>query len=494
MESQPELLHLVFFPFLARSHMIPMLETARLAVERGVKTTLVTTPANAHLIHPVLHRSNSSLLPSHPPMQLQLIPFPSVEFGIPEGCENLTSIPLPLVAAFFKAIFALRAPLGALLRELGAHALVADALFPWATGLAAEMGIPRLIFQVMGLFPLCGAHDLDTHRPHEAVGGDDEEFTIPGFPDPVKLTRGQVPEVFRHDFMLALLRDAEFTSYGVIVNSFYALEPSYAEHYYKVAPRKVFLLGPVALAGSNPSPLPLESGDPCITWLDSKPDNSVLYLSFGTTCRFSDEQLVELAEGLASSGHNFVWVVALPESSGSTSEEWLPEGYERNVAGRGLLVNGWAPQTAILNHRAVGGFVSQCGWNAVMEAVAAEVPMITWPLHSDHFITEKLFCDVLHVAVPMWEGRKSIWDDQKEVVRAKTVAASVKWLMGGGDEIEAMRRRVRELGELGRAAVAEGGSSHSDMGRLIDVLTEERNKAKEMIDKNSVSYDCSGRN
>ncbi|THU62123.1 hypothetical protein C4D60_Mb01t01830 [Musa balbisiana] len=419
MGSHDETLHLVFFPFLARSHIIPILETARLAAERRVKVTLVTTPANAHLVRPTLDRTNSYTSPSHPPMELRIIPFAAAENGLPDGCENLTVLPIPLAANFFAAVSGLREPLDSLLRDLRPDALISDALLPWTTALASDHGIPRLIFQASGLLPLCAANDLDLYRPYEAVSGRGEPFAIPGFPHPIKLTRAELPEVFDFPYMLGLLREAELTSYGVVVNSFNELEPDYVDHYKKVGPREVFLVGPVTIAGAQPQQGVKEEAarDPCLSWLDGKADDSVVYVSFGTMCRFSDAQLRELALGLEASGHPFLWAV---RADGGVAEGWMPEGFD----GRGLVARRWVPQRDILAHRAVGGYVLHCGWSSVTDAVCAGVPLVTWPLHSEQFVNEKLLVDVLGVAHPILEGFKSVLDGEKEVVKAETVARS----------------------------------------------------------------------
>ncbi|KAG1366719.1 scopoletin glucosyltransferase-like [Cocos nucifera] len=461
-----------------------MLETARIAAERGVRVTLVTTPANAYLVHRTVDRTNSRPASPHQPhMDLRLIPFPSAEFGLPNGCENFAALPDPgLVPNFYAALFSLRGALDTLLRDLRpVDALVSDAIHVWTAALAAEHGIPRLIFQTTGLFPLCVENDTYLHRPYESVSSRCEPFSIPGFPHPVKLTRATMSEAFNSLYMLGLLRESELNSYGVIVNSFYALEPDYTEHYYKVAPRKVFLVGPVDLAGAHPTAAEKEESatagrDTSLRWLDDREEDSVVYVSFGTLCEFSEEQLRELALGLEASGHPFVWVLRVE------GEKWMPEGYEERIAGRGLVVRRWAPQVEILAHRAVGGFVIHCGWNSVMEGVCAGVALATWPLHSEQFVTEKLLVDVLKIATPVWEGFKSVVDEEKVLVPAEAVAKAVKRLVGGGEEVAAMRRRVRELAEMGWQAVAECGSSYEDVTRLIEGLLlcrEEREKSRE---------------
>ncbi|KAH7689859.1 Flavonol 3-O-glucosyltransferase protein [Dioscorea alata] len=458
-----EPLHVLFFPFLARSHMIPMLETARLFSDHGVKTSIVTTPANAHLIHPLLHH--------HPSISLHLIPFPSTTFNLPSGCENLTVLPLHLATNFFSAVFSLRDPLSHLISSLQPNAIISDALYTWTTELAGEFHIPRVIFQVTGLFPLSAANDLDLHRPYNSISDDSELFSIPGFPHTVHLTRSQLPEVFSFPLMLGLLREAELSSHAVIVNSFYALEPDYAVHYSNVAAREVFLLGPVAIAGQPEKKE--KKAEPCLEWLDEKDDGSVVYVGFGTLSRFTAEQIKELAFGLENSGEGFVWAVGSGEVV-----EWIPEGFEKRVQGRGLVVKGWAPQTEILNHRAVGGFVCHCGWNSVMEAVVAGVPVITWPLHSEQFVIEKWVCEVVKMGIPAWEGFKSVKDEEKVVFPATAVATAVKRLMGSGEEVVEMRKRVAEVAKLAKMAVAKGGTSNEDLSRLIDGLVAWRDNRR----------------
>lgn len=108
----------------------------------------------------------------------------------------------------------------------------------------------------------------------------------------------------------------------------------------------------------------------CLSWLNSKEPNSVVYICFGSLCRLNKEQYLEIASGIEGSGYEFLWVV--PEDD---EEFCVPkEGFKK-----GKMVRGWAPQKLILNHRAIGGFLTHCGWNSVAEAICAGVPMITMP-------------------------------------------------------------------------------------------------------------------
>ena len=60
------------------------------------------------------------------------------------------------------------------------------------------------------------------------------------------------------------------------------------------------------------------------------------------------------------------------------------------AAGTGLVLRGWEPQVAALLHRAVGCFVTHCGWNSLLEACAAGVPMLAWPMAADQFFNARL--------------------------------------------------------------------------------------------------------
>ncbi|KAA0031313.1 scopoletin glucosyltransferase-like [Cucumis melo var. makuwa] len=69
------------------------------------------------------------------------------------------------------------------------------------------------------------------------------------------------------------------------------------------------------------------------------------------------------------------------------------------MEGKGIIIRGWAPQVLILDHPAVGGFITHCGWNSTLEGVVAGVPMVTWPVAAEQFYNEKLVTEVLKIGV-----------------------------------------------------------------------------------------------
>ena len=146
----------------------------------------------------------------------------------------------------------------------------------------------------------------------------------------------------------------------------------------------------------------------------------------------------------------------------------MPDGFP--MAHRGYIIRGWAPQVLILNHPAVGGFMTHCGWNSTLEAVSAGVPMVTWPRYADQFNNEKLVVELLKVGVSIGAKDYASGVETHEVIAGEVIAESIQRLM----ESDAIRKKANNLGVKARSAVEKGGSSYDDVGRLMDELTARR--------------------
>lgn len=261
---------------------------------------------------------------------------------------------------------------------------------------------------------------------------------------------------------------------GELFDSCRPIEGEFIEHLEREeisGKKKIWAIGPL-----NPVIIPSDmtpSGNrhKCLQWLDNQPVNSVIYVSFGTTTTFSDEQITELAIGLERSEHRFIWVVRAADMADVVNSDdtmvRLPEGFEERVKGRGLIERRWAPQLEILGHFATGGFMSHCGWNSSMESISMGVPMATWPMHSDQPRNAFLITDVLGIGVAVKE-----WERRKELVTAESVEEAVKTLMGS-EEGEEMRRRAAKLGDEVRRSVTEGGGSRLEMDSFVSYITRQ---------------------
>ncbi|GAV92391.1 UDPGT domain-containing protein, partial [Cephalotus follicularis] len=118
----------------------------------------------------------------------------------------------------------------------------------------------------------------------------------------------------------------------------------------------------------------------CLKWLDSREPNSVVYVNFGSITVMTSDQLVEFAWGLANSNQVFLWIIRPDLVSGDSAI--LPPEFLAETKDRGLLT-GWCPQEQVLNHPAIGGFLTHNGWNSTIESVCGGDAMICWPFFAD---------------------------------------------------------------------------------------------------------------
>ena len=245
---------------------------------------------------------------------------------------------------------------------------------------------------------------------------------------------------------------------GIIINSFVELEEETIQALEKEPP--VHPIGPVVRTGS------INSGDngsaTCLTWLDSQPDRSILFVSFGSGGTLSHNQLNELALGLEMSGQRFLWVVRSPDDKSSNASffsdqnghdpfDFLPNGFIKRTKTRGLVVPFWAPQSKVLAHRSIGGFLTHCGWNSTLESVVHGVPLIAWPLYAEQKMNAIMLTKSTKVALtPEF--------NENGLVGQKETAHIVKSLMEG-EEGKRLRDRTTYLKNAAAKALGENGAS-----------------------------------
>ncbi|CAL9223000.1 unnamed protein product [Arabidopsis halleri] len=475
-----EKIHILFFPFMAHGHMIPILDMAKLFARRGAKSTLLTTPINAK----ILEKPIEAFKVQNPDLEIgiKILNFPCVELGLPEGCENRDFINSyqksdsgDLLLKFLFSTKYMKQQLESFIETTKPSALVADMFFPWATESSEKFGVPRLVFHGTSSFALCCSYNMRIHKPYKKVATSSTPFVIDGLPGDIVITEDQAnvaDEETPFGKFWKEVRESETSSFGVLVNSFYELESAYADFYRSFVAKRSWHIGPLSLSNRE---FAEKAGrgkkanideQECLKWLDSKTPGSVVYLSFGSGTGLPNEQLLEIAFGLEGSGQNFIWVVSKNENQGE-NEEWLPKGFEERTIGKGLIIRGWAPQVLILDHKAIGGFVTHCGWNSTMEGIAAGLPMVTWPMGAEQFYNEKLLTKVLRIGVNV--GATELVKKGKLISREE-VEKAVREVIAG-EEAGERRIRAKKLGEMAKTAVEEGGSSYNDVGKFMEELS-----------------------
>lgn len=195
--------------------------------------------------------------------------------------------------------------------------------------------------------------------------------------------------------------------------------------------------------------------DTCRIWLDSKDVGSVVYVSFGSLAALGEAQMEELACGLKKSNRYFLWVVRELEM------EKLPTNFTHEVEEKGLVVT-WCSQLEVLAHKAVGCFVTHCGWNSILEALSLGVPMVTVPQWSDQTTNSKLVMDV-------WKVGVTAKLHNTEMVTRDELAQCIGKVMGGDEGLE-FKRNSNKWKQLAREAVDEGGSSDKSIEEFVDTL------------------------
>lgn len=209
----------------------------------------------------------------------------------------------------------------------------------------------------------------------------------------------------------------------------------------------------------------------CLEWLDKQPPKSVIFVSFGTSTCFTDEEVEEIALGLERSGQKFLWIIRFADRADNFEAEdrkaCLPEGFLERIKGRGKVVRDWAPQLEILGHPSTGGFLSHCGWNSCIESISMGVPLATWPMHSDQPLNAYLVTKVLKIGVPV---RGYTVQERDEIVRSELVEEAVRKLMDSpeGDE---MRKKAEDFSSAVKKSVQKDGATVAERSNFIAHIT-----------------------
>ena len=297
------------------------------------------------------------------------------------------------------------------------------------------------------------------------------ELVIPAFVNPVPLTV-LPPFLLKKEGYASFLHNARryAETKGIIVNTYVELESHAVNSVSNSQLPPVYPVGPILdLAGPaqwHPEGAHHES---IMRWLDDQPSSSVVFLCFGSMGSLSGSQVREIAFGLERARLRFLWALRekpkaylhLPSEYANVGEV-LPDGFLERTAGFGLVC-GWVPQVTILAHKAIGGFVSHCGWNSILESLWHGVPIATWPIYAEQQMNAFEMVKELGLAVEISLDYK----EGSDLVRAEEVERGIKRLMDGEDEV---RRKVKEMSTKSRMAVMENGSSYRSLGALIEEL------------------------
>ncbi|XP_060204900.1 UDP-glycosyltransferase 89B2 [Lycium barbarum] len=472
--------HVLIFPYPAQGHMLPVLDFTHQLILNNISITILVTPKNLPILNP--------LLTKHPSINTLILPFPSHP-SIPTGVENVKDLPADGFRSMMYNLGKLRDPI---IEWFNNHssppsAIISDMFLGFTQEIATKLGIRRYVFSTSGALALSVVYSLWREMPGRKNTNDENEiFELTSIPNCPKYPWWQLSPIFRSyvkgDPNSEFIREcylADIASYGLVFNTFTELENVYLDYLMKdLGHNRVWSVGPVLPPDQDDNSGSLNRGgsssvlaSEILAWLDTCEDHSVVYVCFGSQAVLTNKQMEELAIGLEKSGVKFI-LSAKRATKGHVSNDYgvIPSWFEEKIAGRGLVVRDWAPQVLILNHRAVGAFLTHCGWNSTLESLVAGVPMLTWPMGADQFANANILVDEHKVATRACEGAKTIPNSDK---LAKLLVEAVQ-----GNNVEERRARASELRKVALDGIKEGGNSFKDLVTFVNHLREEATKIK----------------
>lgn len=173
-------------------------------------------------------------------------------------------------------------------------------------------------------------------------------------------------------------------------------------------------IGPLRTNEWSERPTLWEEDSSCLDWLDPHKPNSVVYISFGSwVSPIGETKIRSLALALEDLGRPFIWVLGPAWRAG------LPNGFIKRVAWHGKIVE-WAPQVDVLQHKAVGCYLTHCGWNSTMEAIQCRKSLLCFPVAGDQFLNCEYIVNVWKIGVKInGFGNKDVDDGIQRVMEDK---------------------------------------------------------------------------
>ncbi|CAL4996953.1 unnamed protein product [Urochloa decumbens] len=473
--------HVVVVPYPGSGNINPALQLSKLLRRHGVFVTFVITEHNLRRVQAATAVSGVG---GHEGFRIETIPD-----GMLDADRDAQDYDVGLSRATVHHGAAPLRELVARLRSGGGGVppvtcVMPTSLMSFALDVARELGVPSMVLLGFGAAALMAQMRLRELKDRGYLPLKDESCLtngylektiidwIPGMPpislgDVSSFVRTTDPDDFGLWFNITEANNCKNAG-AVVINTFDALEPDVLAALRAEYPR-IYTVGPLgtmlrrghhdgdkAAADDSGIDLSLWKQDTeCLAWLDAQDPGSVVYANFGSLTVLTAAQLAEFAWGLAATRRPFLLVVRddlLTGGGGGVAA--LPPEFLAETADR-CRVATWCPQERVLRHRAVGCFLTHCGWNSACEGLAAGVPMMCWPVFADQFTICKYACEVWGVGLRLDAG-----------VRREQVAAHV----GVAMQSEELGKSATRWKAEAEAATCPGGSSYENLLGLVRAL------------------------
>ncbi|XP_038887001.1 limonoid UDP-glucosyltransferase-like [Benincasa hispida] len=350
--------------------------------------------------------------------------------------------------------------------------LILNPFLPWTYEVAEELQIPCAILWVQS----CAVFSIYYHYFHNFSSFPSEiepkvDVQLPILP---LLKNDEIPSFLHPNNIYGILGKTLSTQIGklsipfcILMDTFEELEKEIINYMSKTIPIKP--IGPLFL---NSQKLETEISvdclkpEDCMEWLNSKPPQSVVYVSFGSIVYLKQEQIDEIAYGLCNSGFSFLWVLKPPSEFFDLKRHILPAEVLEKTGERGKIVQ-WSSQERVLSHESVGCFLTHCGWNSSVEAVANGVPVVAFPHWGDQVTNAKFLVEDHGVGVRLSRGAEA----SELITRDEIERCLTEVMISGGGERK-LRQNALKWKKAAAAAVADGGSSARNFEEFVDEIRQ----------------------
>nr|GME21355.1 crocetin glucosyltransferase, chloroplastic-like [Ipomoea batatas] len=353
--------------------------------------------------------------------------------------------------------------------------LVYTIMLPWVADVARAVHVPSAFLVIQCTAALAIYHHFfnannGVHKDG-VIDINDPSFSLklPGLPllSHKEIPSFLIPSDHLNSLMTGTLRDhmevlEKDPNPLVLINTFEALEEKQLKSFPNMNIIPIGPLVPSAFSDGNDA---TDTSFGCdmfgkstdyLSWLDSKAERSVVYVSFGSLAEISREQKEEVLEALMGTSRPFLWVIRSWESESEEAKAMKDKGVEE----RGLVVP-WCTQTEVLFHKSIGCFLTHCGWNSTLESLVASMPIVACPHFSDQFTNAKLVEEVWGTG--LWARA-----NEKKVVEREEIKRCLEIVMGGGERGEEIRKNANKWASLAVEAMKEGGSSNRNLKKFLE--------------------------
>lgn len=451
--------HFLLLSLPAQSHINPTLQLAKIFTCHGAKVTFATTTSALRRLNALPTIDGLSYTTFFDDERI------SNESKQVETLQENKSSPTANVVGDALSTLRRLGPqnLSKLLQKLSNNGspvsfVVYSLLLPWVAEVARDMQIPSAFLFIQSAISFAIIHRF--FNSYDGLHAENDNF---GHDVSIKLPK--LPLFTAHDIPSFLLPDNEYHSCMVpiyrehiqtlekdrnpcvLINTFTELEKDVA---YSFPGIKFLPVGPLQDKSSFGC-----STDDYLNWLDSKPDRSVVYVSFGSIMVLQEAQKEEIVQGLKGSGRPFLWVIRdiKDEENSFMSEKYC---ISEEI---GLIVP-WCSQMEVLSHRATGCFVTHCGWNSTLESITSGVPMVGCPNFSEQNTNMKIIEELFGTGISVQKNEQGMFS-KEEIIKCLDI------VMGEEDKGNVIKENAMKWKSLAIKAVKEGGSSHNNLLNLF---------------------------